>query len=67
MITIQVNNESYTISENTSIAKLLEQLQIGTNGIAVAIDQQIIPNTNWDVYILQNNQNLLLIKATQGG
>lgn len=67
MITVHVNNTAHTIPMDSSIADLLSQLKISANGIAIAIDQNIIPQSEWDTYKLQDKQNLLLIKATQGG
>jgi sulfur carrier protein len=67
MITVNVNNTEHTIAAESTITTLLSQLELAANGIAVAIDQNIIPQSDWGTYILQNNQNLLLIKATQGG
>lgn len=67
MITVHVNDTAHSIAVDSSIADLLSQLEISANGIAIAIDQQIIPQTEWGNYKLQDKQNILLIKATQGG
>lgn len=37
------------------------------SGIAVAVNEEIIPKTNWDTYQVQDNDNILIITATQGG
>nr|WP_305069988.1 sulfur carrier protein ThiS [Flavobacterium covae] len=36
-------------------------------GIAIAIDQQVIPRSQWENTSLQSNQKIIIIKATQGG
>lgn len=66
-MTVNVNNQSKEITENTSVAQLLQQLEQPENGIAVAINQQIITKTNWENQLLNNGDDLLIIQATQGG
>ena len=36
-------------------------------GIAVAVNQQVIPRSNWSNYTLNDKDSILVIKATQGG
>jgi sulfur carrier protein len=62
------NNISQQIEERSSIQHVLNTL-IGEKqkGIAVAVNQTVIPKTEWLNYILQNNDKVLVIKATQGG
>ena len=37
------------------------------NGIAVAINNTVIPKSNWNSHILQETDEILIISATQGG
>lgn len=37
------------------------------NGIAVAINNIVIPKSNWNSHILQETDEILIISATQGG
>ncbi len=66
-MTINVNNQTQTISENSTITMLLEQLNFESNGIAIAINNEIISKENWDQKLVHNNDQLTIIKATQGG
>ncbi len=62
------NNHLQQIQEQTSILHLLDQLMSNKqNGIAVAINETVIPKGQWDTYVLQPNDKVLVIKATQGG
>ena len=36
-------------------------------GIAVAINQKVIPRNQWESFILNPSDSVLVIKATQGG
>ncbi len=66
-MTINVNNQSQSISENTSVYMLLKHLNIATNGIAIAVNNEIITKERWDRAIVEENDNITIIKATQGG
>lgn len=67
MITINVNEKELQLKPNTNVLELLQQLNSPLKGIAVAIDQNIIPNANWKTQQLANHDRVLIIQATQGG
>jgi sulfur carrier protein len=67
MITIQVNGNTIEVKENTNISQLLKKTKTPTNGIAIAINSKIISKLKWDSQAFQNNDDILIITATQGG
>lgn len=67
MITVKVNQEEHQVLDNVTLLTLVADLNIATNGIAIAINQSIIKKDDWGEQLLQNNDNILIIKATQGG
>ncbi len=66
-MTINVNHESKTIANTSSLDQLLEHLKISKQGIAVAINNQIISKNNWKQTHLNQNDEVTIIQATQGG
>jgi len=65
---ITVNNEPVEIGRQTSIDELLAQLGLESgNGLALAINQQVIPKKDWPAHRFQEHDAVLIIKATQGG
>ena len=64
---IKVNNEPREISDKTALQDLVEQLKIQTNGIAIAINNSVVKRTDWSSKILQEQDDVLIIKSTQGG
>jgi sulfur carrier protein len=64
---ISVNNSTQEISENTSILALLLLLNRHQNGIAVAINEEIIPKSLWKEKLLSENDAVLIVQSTQGG
>jgi sulfur carrier protein len=65
---ITFNNHVKKIEVETSIQNVVNNW-IGEKqkGIAVAVNETVVPKTQWDKYILQPNDTVLVIKATQGG
>lgn len=70
MITIKVNDVSMSIQAGSTILSIL-QIQFPDkkefNGIAVAINEVVIPKKQWHTYQLQEHDNILIIIAAQGG
>ncbi|GIV27716.1 MAG: hypothetical protein KatS3mg027_1530 [Bacteroidia bacterium] len=69
-MTIYLNDEKLELEQSFSLQQiLLEKLQITPEkkGIAVAVNETIIPKHQWAFYQLQNNDRILVIIAAQGG
>lgn len=66
-MTIRVNNVSHAVENSSSLDDILKQLDIQTSGIAVAINEQIITRSKWESTSIQDQDQILIIKATQGG
>ena len=64
---ISVNNTQKEISDNTSIEALLKALQHTQNGIAVAVNETVVLKHSWSEHVLKENDEVLIIQATQGG
>lgn len=65
---ITVNQQNYSASEACSLQQLLDTvLALPAKGIAIAVNQEIIARHNWETHILKPLDNLIIIKATQGG
>ncbi|WP_207420773.1 sulfur carrier protein ThiS [Desertivirga brevis] len=65
---IIINQQPQSIPDNYSVKELLAFLMPEADkGIAVAINQQIIPRSAWANHKLHSNDKVMLIRATQGG
>ncbi len=67
MIQIEVNHETKEISNNSNLETLLQKLEISLDGIAVAINNEIITKSVWNSTMLNENDAITIIQATQGG
>ncbi|SEI61163.1 sulfur carrier protein [Dyadobacter koreensis] len=65
---ISINQQRTEIPESFSVEQLLSFLFADSKkGIAIAINQAIVPKTEWPVRILHPEDKITLIRATQGG
>jgi sulfur carrier protein len=64
---VQVNNKEIEINISTTVAQLADKLELPSAGVAVAVNNQMLPRTEWNVSMLQENDNIVVIKAACGG
>jgi sulfur carrier protein len=63
-----VNNKSVELPDASGIHALLQQLNLSSpQGIAIAVNEQVVPKSEWESCVLKDNDAVLLIRATQGG
>lgn len=67
MITIRVNDTQIKIGKTTNVQQLLQIVNTTSDGIAVAVNNQIVSKHLWESHRFNNNDNILIITATQGG
>ena len=65
---IKINNQVKIFPEPCTVRQLLDEvIPEKQKGIAVAVNSSIIPKTHWDSHFLADYDEVLIIKATQGG
>ena len=66
---IRVNGEEKTVIPNINIHDLLIALEMDPTqaGIAVAVDREVIPKTEWQAIEIRENSEVEIIRAVQGG
>jgi len=65
---ITINNQTQSVAEGTTVqAIVFAQLGEKQKGIAVAINNAVVPKQSWEQTFINPNDNILIIKVTQGG
>lgn len=64
---IQVNNKGIELAPSSTIRQLINQLELPEKGIAIAVNNKMVPRSEWDAYSIQENDSLVIIKAACGG
>jgi len=65
---IEFNGESVDTQEPLSLFQLLAQFQLqDRKGIAVAVDNNVVPRAAWPETPLENGKKITVFTAAQGG
>ena len=63
---IRVNADDLEIDEQMTVAGLLQSLGYPDRGVAVAVDQAVLPRSSWTA-TLSDGANIEVVTAVQGG
>jgi sulfur carrier protein len=63
---IIVNNSPHETAA-TTLAQLAAEQNLPHSGVAVAVNNQMVPRTEWDSFALQDGQKITILKAFSGG
>lgn len=66
-MTIWINQQEQQLGKAINLEQLLILLQYSLNGIAIAVNGIVVPKSQWNQVLVNENDKLLIIKATQGG
>lgn len=64
---IIVNNKTMELAEESTLSTLAETLRLPEKGVAVAVNNQMIPREEWSATRLQEQAQVVVIKAACGG
>lgn len=64
---VQVNNKEMQLDAPITLHALIIQLGIAPVGIAVAVNNQLVTRALWETTLLEEDNNIVIIKAACGG
>lgn len=64
---VQVNNKEVEITPASTITQLTTELGLPVQGVAIAVNNKMIPRTEWESVSLQEDDQLVIIQAACGG
>ncbi|MDR1526013.1 MAG: sulfur carrier protein ThiS [Tannerella sp.] len=64
---IKLNDKTYETAEGTTLERFMQELGMPLQGIAVAIDYEVIPKGQWCETVLEDKMELMMIHAVSGG
>lgn len=65
---IYLNNNLHKLNKAVSVKQFLDELKLdASKGFALAVNGTVVPRDNWSNHQLEQNDKILLIKASQGG
>lgn len=60
-------NDKKVETRATTLSLFSQEQHLPATGIAVAVNQRMVPRTEWDSYALKEGDSILIIKAVCGG
>jgi sulfur carrier protein len=68
MVEVSINQQKFQLPETGTLADVLPLLFIQqANGIAIAVNEVVVPRGEWERYALRTGDSVFVIRATQGG
>ena len=64
---VTVNGERRELSAGATVASLVNELSTPPRGVAVAIDGEVVPRSEWDTTSVADGARLEVVVAVQGG
>ncbi|EXU76710.1 sulfur carrier protein ThiS [Erwinia mallotivora] len=64
---IVINDEPLHLAAALTLTSLLQQLSRSPAGIALAVNQQIVPRDRWADWYLQEGDELVIFQVIAGG
>lgn len=64
---VEVNGDLRELPDETTVAELLRELELDRDGIAVAVDGQVVPRTRHADTPLADGARVEVIRAVGGG
>lgn len=64
---VSVNGNSTDVADSTTVAALLDDRGIERRGVAVAVNEEVVPKSTWHAAVLAEGDRVELLIAAQGG
>lgn len=64
---IKINNEPAIVSDGMKLASIATMLQLPDKGVAVAVNNAMVPRTEWATHTVQEGDDIVILRAFCGG
>ena len=66
-IELQVNGEPVELADGATLRDLVDQLELGDRKIAVAVNRQVIPRSQFATHQMEAKDRIEILEAVGGG
>jgi sulfur carrier protein len=64
---VEINNHEVEVNVDASLTSLLHKEGFSGVGQAVAVNNRVVPRTQWDTFKIEEGMKLTVIRAVCGG
>ena len=66
-MTIVLNGDATTVTLGATVGAMVDGLGKGRKGVAVALNDEVVPRSRWDATALRDHDRVEILTASQGG
>jgi sulfur carrier protein len=68
-VKVLLNGETAELADGATVQAAVDSLDLPASGrgVAVAVDAEVVPRTEWDTHELQEGARIEVLRAIQGG
>jgi sulfur carrier protein len=66
-VKISLNGDVTTVAHDVTVGAVVDQLGKGRKGVAVAVNDEVVPRSRWDATGLRDDDRVEVLTASQGG
>lgn len=67
MMFVHLNGVRRDVAENARLSDVLDELAVPGTGVAVAVDNELVPRPLWTEHVLVDEARIEILTAVQGG
>lgn len=67
MIELILNGEPCRLADGVTVGAVVDDLGLGRRGVAVAVNEEVVPRSRWDATPLASKDRVEILSAVQGG
>lgn len=64
---VEINGETRSLSVNTSLQQLVAELGLENKRLAIEINSEIVPRSEYPKYLIQDADKIEIVQAIGGG
>jgi thiamine biosynthesis protein ThiS len=64
---ILLNGEERQVAEDLNLSALIQELDLGDKRIAIEVNEELVPRSTFDGYLLQPGDRIEIVRAIGGG
>lgn len=64
---VKINNRAVELADGTTVSALAEERRLPEKGVAVAVNNEMLPREEWAAYVIKDGDDIVILKAFCGG
>jgi sulfur carrier protein len=66
-VSVRVNGQADQVPDGTTVDEVIDRLGCGRSGVAVAVNEEVVPRSQWAATDVRSGDRIEVLSAAQGG